>query len=82
MGGALHASHLPWELVAHPQCSYRPKISYKSVSLVFPFFYFFSQILTKRPEAHFREAQKEGWGLRSPLSRFAFAQVTNQTVNW
>lgn len=53
-----------------------------SLSLWFSFFYFFSQILTKRPEAHLREAQKEGWGLRSPLSRFAFAQVTNQTSNW
>ncbi|KAK2488781.1 hypothetical protein MC885_015303, partial [Smutsia gigantea] len=34
------------------------------------------QILAKRPEAHLREVEKEGCGLRSPLSRFAFAQVT------
>lgn len=81
MGGALHASYLPWEIVAHHQCSFRQQISCKSVSLVF-LFYFFSQILAKRPEAHLREVQKEGWGLRSPLSRFAFAQVTNHTTNW
>lgn len=81
MQGALQASHRPWEAVTHPSTAVEPGLPI-SLSLWFSFLYSFSQILTKRPEAHLREAQKEGWGLRSPLSRFAFAQVPEQTLNW
>lgn len=74
---------LLWERATHSQCSYRPWVFCKSVSLVFRFHFFYLSHTHQETGGSFETSTegRDGEVSTSPLSRFAFAQVTKPDEN-